>query len=79
MSWTNRSIRTRANGTDGPWCMDVIVGIVICTHLSRWRSWETDMRITDSLGRRWFCRASGERVPYETVLLHWLQTVHPAT
>jgi hypothetical protein len=50
-----------------------------CLHLSQWSFKETEERVKDSLGLRWFCRVSFEQVPDETTFLRWLHPFRPET
>src|SRR5258708_12359277 len=59
--------------------VEVILRMLICKHLYQWSYRETEARGKDSLVLRWFCRVYFERVPNETTLLRWLQTLRPET
>ena len=59
--------------------VEVILRMLICKHLYQWSYRETEARVKDSLVLRWFCRVYFERVPNETTLLRWLQTLRPET
>lgn len=59
--------------------VEVILRMLICKHLYQWSYQETVTRVTDSLVLRWFCRVYFERVPNETTLLRWQQTLRPET
>jgi transposase, IS5 family len=59
--------------------VEVILRMLICKHLYSWSFQETEERVKDSLVLRWFCRVYFERVPDDTTLIRWAQTIHPET
>jgi transposase, IS5 family len=59
--------------------VEVILRMLICKHLYGWSFQETEERVKDSLVLRWFCRVYFERVPDDTTLIRWAQTIRPET
>jgi IS5 family transposase len=45
----------------------------------QWSFKETEEQVQDRLILRWFCRVSFERVPNDTTLVRWLQTIRAET
>jgi len=58
---------------------EVILRLLVVKHLYNWSFAETMQRVADSLVLRWFCRVYFRRVPDDTTLLRWAQTIRPAT
>jgi transposase, IS5 family len=58
---------------------EVLLRLLVVKHLYGWSFAETEQRVADSLVLRWFCRVSFRRVPDDTTLLRWAQTIRPAT
>ena len=58
---------------------EVLLRLLMVKHLYAWSFEETERRVTDSLVLRWFCRVYFRRVPDDTTLLRWAQTIRPAT
>ena len=59
--------------------VEVILRMLICKHLYQWSFQETEERVKDSLVLRWFCRVYFQRVPDDTTLIRWAQTIRPET
>jgi transposase, IS5 family len=58
---------------------EVLLRLLVVKHLYGWSFAETEQRVADSLVLRWFCRVYFRRVPDDTTLLRWAQTIRPAT
>jgi IS5 family transposase len=58
---------------------EVILRLLVVKHLYDWSYQETEERVRDSLVLRWFTRAYFCRVPDDTTLLRWAQTIRPVT
>jgi transposase, IS5 family len=58
---------------------EVLLRLLVVKHLYGWSFEETERCVTDSLVLRWFCRVYFRRVPDDTTLLRWAQTIRPAT
>jgi IS5 family transposase len=58
---------------------EVILRLLVVKHLYDWSYQETEERVKDSLVLRWFTRGSFWRVPDDTTLLRWAQTIRPVT
>jgi IS5 family transposase len=57
----------------------VLLRLLVVKHLYAWSYEETEERVADSLVLRWFCRVYFRRVPDDTTLLRWAQTIQPET
>jgi len=53
--------------------------MLVVKHLYGWSYEQTECWLSDSLGLRQFCRVYAERVPDDTTLLRWANTIQPAT
>jgi len=58
---------------------EVILRLLVVKHLYDWSYQETEERVRDSLVLRWFTHIAFFRVPDDTTLLRWAQTIRPAT
>lgn len=58
---------------------EVLPRLLVVKHLYRWSFEETEEQVADSLVLRWFTRVYFQRVPDETTLLRWVQTIRPET
>jgi transposase, IS5 family len=58
---------------------EVLLRLLVVRHLYGWSYQETEERVADSLVLRWFCRVYFRRVPDDTTLLRWAQTIQPET
>lgn len=58
---------------------EVLLRLLAVKHLYDWSYQETEERVRDSLVLRWFTRIYFCRVPDDTTLLRWAQTIRPAT
>src|SRR5262245_13081165 len=58
---------------------EVLLRLLVMQHLYSWSYAETVARVADSLVLRWFGRVYFQRVPTQTTLLDWAQTIRPVT
>jgi IS5 family transposase len=58
---------------------EALLRLLVVQHLSAWSYAETVTRVADSLVLRWFCRVYFQRVPAQTTLLRWAQTLRAET
>lgn len=58
---------------------EVLLRLLVVRHLYGWSFEETEERVADSLVLRWFTRVYFRRVPDDTTLLRWAQTIQPET
>src|SRR5215469_14571503 len=58
---------------------EALLRLLAVKHLYAWSFEETEERVADSLVVRWFTRLSFRRVPDDTTLLRWAQTIQPET
>lgn len=58
---------------------EVLLRLLVVKHLYDWSYQETEERVKDSLVLRWFTRVYFYRVPDDTTLLRWAQTIRPVT
>ncbi|MGH3180518.1 MAG: ISNCY family transposase [Streptosporangiaceae bacterium] len=58
---------------------EVLLRLLVVKHLYDWSYQETEERVKDSLVLRWFTRVYFCRVPDDTTLLRWAQTIRPST
>jgi transposase, IS5 family len=59
--------------------VEVILRLLLVKHLYTWSYEETIKRVADSLVLRWFCRVYFQRLPDESTLNRWVQTIRPET
>jgi len=59
--------------------VEVILRMLVVKHLYGWSYEQTECWVSDSLVLRQFCRIYAERVPDDTTLLRWANTLQPAT
>jgi IS5 family transposase len=58
---------------------EVLLRLLVVKHLYAWSFEETEERVADSLVLRWFTRVYFRRVPDDTTLVRWAQTLQPET
>jgi transposase, IS5 family len=59
--------------------VEVILRLLIVKHLYGWSYEQTEQWVADSLVLRQFCRIYLERVPDDTTLIRWANTIQPHT
>jgi transposase, IS5 family len=59
--------------------VEVILRMLLVKHLYGWSYEQTECWVGDSLVLRQFCRVYAERVPDDTTLLRWANTIRPDT
>ena len=57
--------------------VEVLLRMIILKHLYGWSFQESEERVKDSLVLRWFSRVYFERVPDDTTLIRWANTLRP--
>jgi IS5 family transposase len=73
-----RSLRTTSRGRPST-PVEVILRILVVMRLYRWSYEQAEYFVNDSLVLRQFCRVSLEKVPDDTVLIRWANTLGPET
>jgi len=59
--------------------VEVVLRLMIVKHLYGWSYAQTEQWVNDSLVLRQFCRVYLERVPDDTTLIRWANTIQPET
>jgi len=59
--------------------VEVLLRMLVVRRLYNWSFEQTEKRVKDSLGLRWFCRVYFEVVPDDTTLMRWAGLVGPET
>ncbi len=75
---TRRYPRTPIDGRPST-PVEVILRMLVVKHLYGWSYEQTERWVSDSLVLRQFCRVYAERVPDDTTLIRWANTIQPAT
>jgi hypothetical protein len=59
--------------------VEVLLRMLICKHLHQWSYQETQEQVDQNLILRWFCRLYWAKVPDESTLVRWANTLQPET
>src|ERR1700742_983548 len=73
-----RSPRSRSRGRPST-PVEVILRMLVVMRLYAWSYEEVEYFVNDSLIRRQFCRVYLEKVPDDTTLIRWANTIGPVT
>lgn len=59
--------------------VEVILRLLVLKQLFNWSFQQTEEQVTSSMMLRRFCRLSTQRTPDDTMLIRWVQLIHPET